>query len=382
MKTTTIIIFALLTFSLLAQTNVLDQGLVTITEDTQLNEAIQVLEIQSIRFQNKKIINLSNYSGPISVPLNNVPWLKAMEMVALKNNLIVAEKSGFIAFTDPEVILPVETETVADVLDIGTKQVRINAIALVGDRAYLKSLGIDWSTVFDGKVTVNAEFGGASQVPSDLFGIGADADISINGTQIELSTLLKAIESSQKGSVVAKPNIVVSSGKAGYIQVGQDISVKSVDNAGNTTDTFFATGVIMNVTPTVVPVGDDEVIHLKINIERSSATPGNVSTIINKSKSETELVVYDGEETVIGGLYDTDTIKYRGGIPFLKDLPWWVFGIRYLTGYDKYEVKERELVIFIKADIVESALERFRKASENPSPSKVPPEAGAWGYQD
>ncbi len=25
----------------------------------------------------------------------------------------------------------------------------------------------------------------------------------------------------------------------------------------------------------------------------------------------------------------------RVGIPFLKDLPWWVFGIRYLTGSDK-----------------------------------------------
>jgi type II secretory pathway component GspD/PulD (secretin) len=35
-----------------------------------------------------------------------------------------------------------------------------------------------------------------------------------------------------------------------------------------------------------------------------------------------------------------------------------VFGIRYLTGYDSYDKKERELIITIKAEIVESALQR------------------------
>jgi type IV pilus assembly protein PilQ len=49
-------------------------------------------------------------------------------------------------------------------------------------------------------------------------------------------------------------------------------------------------------------------------------------------------------------------------VPVLKDLPWWVFGIRYLTGYDSKEKKERELIISIQAEIVDSALVRLRKA--------------------
>ncbi len=356
-----------------------DLGLVTISEAAPLNDAIQILEIQAVRLQSKKILNLSNYAGPIGIPLNSIPLAQALEMIALKNNLVIQEKPGYIAFANPET--PENPQAAeADALGINTKQVRINAIALVADRAYLKSLGIDWSTVFDGKVTVNADFGGASQVPSSLFGIGADTDFSINGTQIEISTLVKAIESNQKGSVIAKPNIIVNSGKQGFIQVGQDISVKAVDEAGNTTDTFFATGVIMQVNPTVVTVGGDEVIHLVVSIERSSGTPGNVSTIINRSKSDTELVLYDGEEIVIGGLYDTDTIRTRGGIPILKDLPWWVLGLRYLTGYDKYEVKERELVIFLKADIIENALDRAKAAKPGYSP--LPEEAGEWNYLD
>ncbi len=382
MKTSILILALLLATFLPAQTaQTIDEGLVTLQEDARLNEAVRVLETQSVRLQNKKILNLSSFSGEIGVPLNNIPWLKAMEMIALKNQLEIKEQAGYIAFVNPTVAG--EAAAVAeDVMGISSKQVRINAIALVADRAYLKSLGIDWSTVFDGKVTVNADFSGAAQVPSALFGLGADADFSVRGTQIELSTLLKAIESNQKGSVIAKPNIMVNSGNTGFIQVGQDISVKTVDEAGNIKDTFFATGVILEVKPTVTSVGDIEVVHMTLSIERSSATPGNISTIINKSKSQTEIVLYDGEETIIGGLYDTDTITTRGGIPILKDLPWWVLGLRYLTGYNKTEIKERELVIIIKPDIVENAAERSRKAALNPPASKLPPEAGDWGYRD
>ncbi len=192
--------------------------------------------------------------------------------------------------------------------------------------------------------------------------LGLSRDFTWDGNQIEINTLLNTIESNQKGSIIAQPIIMVASGKRGYIQVGQDISVKSVDDAGNTTDTFFATGIIMDVVPTIVNVDGTEVVHLVVNIERSSGSPGAVSTIINKSKSSTEVILYNGEQAVIGGLYDTDETRIRSGIPILKDLPWWVFGIRYLTGYDKYEKKERELIIIMKVEIVDNVLDRSKKA--------------------
>lgn len=244
---------------------------------------------------------------------------------------------------------------------------RIKAIAMLVDRAYLKTLGIDWSTVFNGKVLVNAGFFGAAQAPTSTMNLGLDYSTSIDGYPVDLNTVIKTLESNQKGNIIAKPNILVTSGKKGYIQVGQDISVKTVDEAGNTTDTFFATGVIMDVQPTIINVNGADLINMKLSIERSSGAPGAVSTIITKSKSQTELTLYNGEETVIGGLFDTDETKTRAGIPILKDLPWWFFGIRYLTGYDRYEKKERELVITLKAEVVESAYDRsLLKADQEP----------------
>lgn len=381
-KVLVILFITSLTLSGVALTNAIpEQNLVTISESTQINEAVQILEQFATKFESKKMINQSSYSGTIGIPVNNLPWRQAAEMIALKNNLVLTEQPGFISFNNI-VVLDSAPQIAEDALNVGLKQVRINAIVLYADRSYLKALGVDWSTLFQGKVRINANFMGADQVPGSIFSLGAERGFLLDGYPVDLTALLNTIESNQKGSVIAKPNIIVSSGKHGFIQVGEDISIKTVDEAGNIKDTFFATGVIMNVLPTVVKVGDREVVHLKVSIERSTGKPGNISTIITKSKSETELVLYDGEEAVMGGLYDTDHVNLRSGIPILKDLPWWVLGIRYITGYNKVEDKDRELVIILKTNIVENAFDRAAKADLNTPASKVPPEAGDWGYLD
>jgi len=337
------------------------EPVVTLGETTHINDAVRVLETFSFKYEGKKMLNLSSFNGSINFPINSLPWRKALELIVLKNNLVVEELPGYIALKDfVSTQANTEAKKVSDILD--SQLVKIEAKALLADKAYLKSLGIDWSTIFNGRVQIEAGFSGASQVPTNIMNLAASRTVSWDGKTIDINTLLNVIESNQKGSVIAQPTILVNSGKRGYIQVGQDISVKTVDDAGNTTDTFFATGVILDVSPNIVKADTTEVIHLKASIERSSGTPGNVSTIINKSKSETELILYSGEEIVIGGLYDTDEIRLRSGIPILKDLPWWVFGIRYLTGYYKYERKERELVIIMKVQIVPNALERQKQA--------------------
>ncbi len=46
-------------------------------------------------------------------------------------------------------------------------------------------------------------------------------------------------------------------------------------------------------------------------------------------------------------------------MPFLKDLPWWFFGLRYIFGYEDNIVNKKELVILIKADLVPSIQQRL-----------------------
>jgi type IV pilus assembly protein PilQ len=336
-------------------------------EETHINEAMQIMEHFSLQENGRKMLNLSKYNGSINIPISNLEWRRALELILMKNNLKLEEGVGYYAIRDADyssgagTLLPGQGDLTAEQQEAEAKQVRIKAVAMLADRSYLKNLGVDWSTVFNGKVSVNTGFAGASQLASP-FTLSGSGTTEIGKYSVDISTLIRTIESDQKGSILAEPSILVTSGKTGNIQVGQDISIKTADEAGNTKDSFYATGIIMNVTPTIVKLDGEELIMMKLSIERSSGQPSAISMVITKSTSTTELILYDKEETVIAGLFDTDETKVRSGVPILKDLPWWVFGLRYLTGYDSYEKRERELIITIRAEIMDSALERLRRA--------------------
>jgi len=352
-------------FNMEAQVTQIPEETVSISANTHINEAALILETFTLKQSRRKLINLSSYNGPINIPINNLQWERALDLILLQNHLVRKDNVGYISIED----IPKPVVTVAEPIDplageAMSKQVRIKAVAMLADRSYIRNMGIDWSSVLNGKITVNAGFAGATQVVSPMT-LNASGIADIGKYKVDISTAIKTIESNQKGNIIAQPTVLVSSGKQGFIQVGQDISVKIMDDAGNATDTFFATGIIMDVSPTIVQVKGKEVIHLKMSIERSSGVPSAISTIITKSKSTTELVLFNNEETVIAGLFDTDETKARSGIPILKDLPWWVFGIRYLAGYDSYEKKERELVITLQAEIVDSAYDRLMRSTQD-----------------
>ncbi|NQV18451.1 MAG: hypothetical protein HQ534_07910 [Armatimonadetes bacterium] len=352
-----LIFFPILLFS---QSNYRDSNtskeLITIPRETSFLEAVNILGIMSEQYAGKKVINLSDHTGSIGLPVNQLYWLDALNLIVNFNELIIEELPGVFlikTFVEEEEIEIDEIKITPD-----TKQVKISSVFFKADKSLLNSIGIDWSTLYNGEVQASFGFQGASQVSGGLFNSAITTTYEAGAVSIDVNTLFKIIEANQLGTIIAKPTITVLSGKNGFIQVGEDFSVKTVDDAGNITDEFFSTGIILDVTPVILQDEEKEVIYLVSSVEKSSATPGAISTVINKSSSNTEVILYDGEETVIGGIYTIDEVKARTGIPILKDLPWWFFGIRYLTGYNRFEKNVREMIIILKAEIVQPVEQR------------------------
>ena len=339
------------------------EELITITRDVSIPEALKTLEIMSQQFESRKIINMSTLTIPIGIPIKQLYWKDALELIINFNNLILEEQPGVFLIKDLviEEIIEEEIITEEEIISPDTKQIRISSIFFVVDKAVLNSIGINWSTFYNGEVVASVNFSGGSQVMSDIFNVAATTTLESGEVTIDINTLFRVIEANQKGTVIARPNIVVMTGRLGFIQVGKDFSVKTRDEAGNITDKFFTTGIIMEVTPTIVEDSLKEAIHLVTRVERSSAVPGEISTIITKSQSTTEVLLFDGEETVIAGLYSTEDTKVRTGIPILKDLPWWFFGLRYLFGYNKHDKAEKEMIIIIKAEILKPIEQRIEE---------------------
>jgi general secretion pathway protein D len=159
--------------------------------------------------------------------------------------------------------------------------------------------------------------------------------------------------------------VTVRNKQKGRIQIGSDFSVKQKDFSGNVIEHFYSSGSIIEVTPYVYNKKGIDYILLKLSVERSTFFPSDLTTEIKKTMANTDVLLLDGEQTVIGGLYINDEEITRSGIPFLKDLPWWVFGIRYLTGSDQTIVTKKEVVILLKADLLNTLETRFSNRNQD-----------------
>ncbi|HRN26520.1 MAG TPA: hypothetical protein PLT78_08120, partial [Ignavibacteriaceae bacterium] len=159
--------------------------------------------------------------------------------------------------------------------------------------------------------------------------------------------------------------------RKGRIQVGSDFSVRTRDFAGNTVEKFFPTGTIIEVTPHVYKENGIDYVLLSILVERSSFLLSEQTTEIKKTNAETQVLMLNGEESILGGLFVNEQTVVRNGIPILKDLPWWVFGIRYLTGSDQTVDKKKELVILLKTELVPTLQERMENPIKNPLNTEI-----------
>lgn len=169
------------------------------------------------------------------------------------------------------------------------------------------------------------------------------------------------------GEITARPQIKVRSGKQGYIQVGTDFSVTTADYAGNAITQFFSTGTILTVTPVIVSQDGVDFVDLVVVAERS-ALIDPVRNLISRTVARTSALLRDEEQTAIGGLYGDETIVTRAGVPWLKELPAWFFGLRYLFGYNSKQVSKTELVVLIKVEIVPSVRQRIERQLQKEEP--------------
>jgi len=326
--------------------------LVTLSPETNFNTAIDILNNFAKQYANKLLISRADIRGQLGLNIPMMHWRQALNYIVSSQNLVIRENPDYIEIVPNTLENPARNQSLG--IDLETREVEISAIFFEGNRRLLRELGIDWSAINDGVVSVQNV---AAQNIEQVFEIELPSQ-SVGSSEWEVSALFRALEASNQGKILASPTIKVMEGVEGKIQVGQDFSIKQRDFAGNVMDQFYSTGTISQVTPNIITVKDTQFIHLQIAAEKSSAQPDPVSTIINKQEAITEVLLLNGEQTAIGGLYSTEESTVRRGIPILKDLPPWFFGLRYLFGFETTDITERELIILIKATVVPSIRER------------------------
>jgi type IV pilus assembly protein PilQ len=272
-----------------------------------------------------------------------------------------------------------EVKALVATLDTATPQVLIEARIVEVDTSFTRELGVQWGGSFragngntkfgmigsqdstggslpGGAVTAATidPFTASAPVPSfavnlpAAIGSGAGGGIAfgILRDNLRLDLSLSALEASGKGKIISSPKIVTTDNKEATIEQGTQIPYSTVSASGTNTQFVDAT-LSLKVTPHITPDG-----RVSMKLEAKNDSQGEVGATgqpaINKKKATTEVLIRDGETTVIGGILQISRSESQAGLPWLSKIP--VLG--YLFRKDTNQTRNRELLIFITPKIL------------------------------
>lgn len=342
--------------------------LVSISQNAVFNQAIKMLSAVSELVTGKNIVSTVDIGNAIGVEIKKMPYKDALNLIVNAMNLMYEEKENSIVIRPKEKIIEEKLEE--DIYaDITAREVKISAVFFEADVENSRERGIDWSFMLS-KDGINIGTGLRTKTePPALqtqqqgkppeFNLNSLTNYNIGDWTGNATALFRFFESQNLGEIIAKPTVTVRDKQKGRIQIGSDFSIKQRDFSGNIIDRFYSAGSIIEVTPYVYNKNNIDYILLKLHVERSTFFPSELTTEVKKTSASSDVLLLNGEESVIGGLYINEENVIRNGIPFLKDLPWWVFGIRYLTGSDQTLIRKKEVVILLRAELIPTLEERF-----------------------
>jgi type IV pilus assembly protein PilQ len=243
-------------------------------------------------------------------------------------------------------------------LDLPEKQVMIEARIVEATSTFSRSLGVNWgvhnrdgSASFLGINALDSVFGGiASSPPTTGTGTTPGASMGISfgtlASSIKLDTRLSAAASAGMIKIISSPKVATLNHKAAKISQGQQIPYQNTTATTGAVTAFVAATLSLEVTPHINANGT---IVMKIDAKNDAPGTGNPPPI-NTKQATTELLLKDGETTVIGGIFvDSDT-ESDDGVPYLMDIP-------FLGNLFKSNTKSKiktELLIFITPRILGS----------------------------
>ncbi len=297
---------------------------------------------------------------------------------------IDARTNSIIIKDVPKVIS--EAERLVKALDLQTPEVLIEARIVEANTNFTRQLGVQWGTNYQanpaygnatglsfpntigvggGIIRTNPTSqplplsGGVGSSGSNFMvnlpaavGTGSGGNIGFTFGNLTNSFLLdlqlSAMEQTGEGKVISSPKVTTLDNTQAKIQQGLSIPYQTVSQQG--TQTQFIDAVLsLEVTPHITANGS---IIMKIKAEKNAPDTSILSASgvpsISKKEADTEVLVKNGETTVIGGIYQINKSTTVAGVPWFYKIPLigWLFKNTTNTN------TTTELLIFITPRIV------------------------------
>lgn len=185
--------------------------------------------------------------------------------------------------------------------------------------------------------------------PGQLPILGSDSTMPVNVVDPTMKMLdagLRAMESDNKGKILANPSVVALDGQKATIKLTHNYLYQSgLDESGNPEFTEQETGPTLDITPTI---GRDGFVTLKLKISTGEIVQfrdSGISEVPETTKREvdTQIRVRNGELFVIGGLYQENKTKGVTRVPILGYIP--LIGELFKSKTDKHSKSEMAFIV-------------------------------------
>jgi type IV pilus assembly protein PilQ len=336
----------------------------TARETQQLRSKQQVAELAPLISTNVQI----NYAKAQDL----AAILKGTDnsILTSRGSVAVDERTNTLLLRDTQTSID-EAKILVDALDIPIKQVLIESrMVTVRDNAS-ESLGVQWglsNTISNGAVSgslTGADSLTSGVIPSTTDRLNVALPVSspagrigiqiarlLDGTIIDLE--LSALESENKGEVIASPRITVANQHEAYIEQGTEIPYVEATSSGATSVEFKKAVLSLKVTPHITP--DNRIIMDLVVTQDTRGDTVSTSTgdavAIDTQEISTQVLVENGETIVLGGIFQRSSSNDIRKVPLLGDLP--IVG--YLFKNSSEIMEKRELLIFVTPKILTDKL--------------------------
>lgn len=356
------------------------------------NRSLQNLETEQKILEKKRAMLLQ---APLITKVIPIDYAKADELKTTLETLLSQiqkdERSGSI-MVDAHTNSLVVQATPADIqhiipliveLDRPIPQILIEAHIVEATSNTARDLGIQWgglyydsdrnawitpdavnSVAIGSGDTADPSGGSIFNFPADMDTTGMTLGILAQGSYGLLSLQLTALEEEGKLNILSSPSITTIDNRQAVIESGDEVPIQTIDQEGNVKIEYKKAVLSLKVTPHVIQnnalLMDIETMKDEIDFGRQV---GGNPTITTK-KATTNVILFDGQTTVIGGLKKDTQQDSEARVPLLGKLP--ILG--YLFKNQGHSKEMQELLIFITPHILKT-----RSAQVIEQPALQPP---------
>ncbi|MFI5076927.1 MAG: type IV pilus secretin PilQ, partial [Vicinamibacteria bacterium] len=241
-------------------------------------------------------------------------------------------------------------------LDVPQPQVEIEARIVQTNRTFANQLGVTWGAKGQATPAIgntvplafpnNGTAGVGVNLPAQPASSTASLALgSINGA-LNLDVALSALERTGQGRILSTPRVSTQNNIEAEITQGIQIPIQTIAN-NTVTVSFRDAALTLRVTPQITAAGT---VIMRIQVANESpdfSRSINGIPPIDTQRAVTQVLVSDGETTVIGGIYVSREQTAQERTPGLYRLPL----LGWLFKKNTVEDESRELLIFLTPKI-------------------------------